>query len=142
MKIIVAYYSRYGQTERIADRIAAALRAKGAQAELCTIGRYNTDFRTFDAVIVAAPVYFSRFSKPVIRFMEGDSGTREFITRLEDYLRYVVPKYVAEGKSYLTIGIGCTGGRHRSVMIAERLRRVLKADGLRVRVRHRDIGRN
>ena len=51
-----------------------------------------------------------------------------------------MPHYVAEGKSYLTVAIGCTGGRHRSVMIAERLRRAL-ADmaGARVRVRHRDI---
>ena len=48
--------------------------------------------------------------------------------------------YVAEGKSYLTVGIGCTGGRHRSVMIAERLRRALAdMNGARVRVRHRDI---
>ena len=53
------------------------------------------------------------------------ASTREFMDRLEDYLRYVVPFYVAEGKSYLTIAIGCTGGRHRSVMIAERLRRAL-----------------
>jgi RNase adapter protein RapZ len=60
--------------------------------------------------------------------------------RLEEYVRFVVPHYVAEGKSYLTIAIGCTGGRHRSVMIGERLRRAL-ADvaGARVRVRHRDI---
>ena len=74
------------------------------------------------------------------RFMERDASTREFMDRLEDYLRYVVPHYIAEGKSYLTIAIGCTGGRHRSVMIAERLRRAL-ADigGARVRVRHRDI---
>ena len=55
--------------------------------------------------------------------MERDPATREFIDRLEDYLRFVVPHYVAEGKSYLTVAIGCTGGRHRSVMIAERLRR-------------------
>ena len=53
--------------------------------------------------------------------MERDASTREFMDRLEDYLRYVVPYYVAEGKSYLTVAIGCTGGRHRSVMIAERL---------------------
>jgi UPF0042 nucleotide-binding protein len=72
--------------------------------------------------------------------MERDSGTRGFIDRLEDYVRYVVPFYVAEGKSYLTIAIGCTGGRHRSVMIAERLRRALGGDATaRVRVRHRDI---
>jgi UPF0042 nucleotide-binding protein len=60
--------------------------------------------------------------------------------RLEEYVRYVVPYYVAEGKSYLTIAVGCTGGRHRSVMIAERLRRALAGLGTaRVRVRHRDI---
>jgi UPF0042 nucleotide-binding protein len=73
--------------------------------------------------------------------MEKDASTREFVERLEGYLQYVVPLYVAEGKSYLTIGIGCTGGRHRSVMIAERMRRSLGAvPGARVRVRHRDIG--
>jgi UPF0042 nucleotide-binding protein len=55
-------------------------------------------------------------------------------------VRYVMPHYAAEGKSYLTIAIGCTGGRHRSVMIAERLRRALANVGGRVRVRHRDIG--
>jgi RNase adapter protein RapZ len=77
--------------------------------------------------------------RAVIAFMERDDSTREFIDRLEDYLRYVVPYYIAEGKSYLTIAIGCTGGRHRSVMIAERLRRALAGLGGRVRVRHRDV---
>jgi UPF0042 nucleotide-binding protein len=78
--------------------------------------------------------------RAVVKFMERDGPTREFMDRLEQYVRYVVPHYVAEGKSYLTIAIGCTGGRHRSVMIAERLRRALAATaGARVRVRHRDI---
>ena len=55
-------------------------------------------------------------------------------------MRYVVPFYIAEGKSYLTIAIGCTGGRHRSVMIAERVRKALAdISNARVRVRHRDI---
>jgi UPF0042 nucleotide-binding protein len=54
----------------------------------------------------------------------------------------VVPYYIAEGKSYLTVAIGCTGGRHRSVMIAERMRRALVDTGGRVRVRHRDITRS
>jgi UPF0042 nucleotide-binding protein len=77
----------------------------------------------------------------VAQFMEKDAPTREFMDRLEDYLRYVVPFYIAEGKSYLMVAIGCTGGRHRSVMIAERLRRALAdVGGARVRVRHRDIG--
>ncbi len=79
--------------------------------------------------------------RAVATFMERDPSSREFMDRLEDYLRYVIPHYVNEGKSYLTIGIGCTGGRHRSVMVAERLRRALaNVPGTRVRVRHRDIG--
>ena len=78
--------------------------------------------------------------RPVVAFMDGDAITREYIARLEDYLRFVVPQYVAEGKAYLTVAIGCTGGRHRSVMIAERLKRTLAViDGTRVRVKHRDI---
>ena len=79
--------------------------------------------------------------RAVAAFMESDATTVEFIERLEEYLRYVLPRYVAEGKSYLTIAIGCTGGRHRSVMITERLKRTLAdVPGTRVRVRHRDIG--
>ena len=73
--------------------------------------------------------------RAVVAFMERDASTREFMDRLEDYLRYVVPYYVAEGKSYLTIAIGCTGGRHRSVMIAERLRRALADARRRARAR-------
>jgi RNase adapter protein RapZ len=80
--------------------------------------------------------------RDVVKFMEKDGPTREFMDRIEEYLRHAIPYYVAEGKSYLTIGIGCTGGRHRSVMIAERLRRALaNVSGARVRVRHRDIAR-
>jgi UPF0042 nucleotide-binding protein len=78
--------------------------------------------------------------RAVAEFLEREPSTREFMDRLEDYLKYVVPFYIAEGKTYLTIGIGCTGGRHRSVMIAERLRRPLSELGIgSVRVRHRDL---
>jgi UPF0042 nucleotide-binding protein len=78
--------------------------------------------------------------RAVADFLERDESTRQFMDRMEEYLRYLVPFYVAEGKSYLTIAIGCTGGRHRSVMIAERLRRGLSDLGVaRVRVRHRDL---
>jgi RNase adapter protein RapZ len=77
--------------------------------------------------------------RAVVEFMERDTGARAFMDRLEDYVKYVVPYYIAEGKSYLTIAIGCTGGRHRSVMIAERLRKALAGMSARVRVRHRDI---
>ena len=78
--------------------------------------------------------------RAVVSFMEREPSTREFIERLEEYVRFVLPHYVTEGKSYLTIAIGCTGGRHRSVMIAERLRKALAAiPSTQVRVKHRDI---
>jgi UPF0042 nucleotide-binding protein len=78
--------------------------------------------------------------KAVVDFLERDPATREFMDRLEAYLRFVIPFYIAEGKSYLTIAIGCTGGRHRSVMLAERLRRGLgDLSVARLRVRHRDL---
>jgi UPF0042 nucleotide-binding protein len=78
--------------------------------------------------------------RAVVQYMEQHELTHEFRTRLVEFLRFLVPQYVAEGKSYLTIAIGCTGGRHRSVMMAESLRRCLEGvEGVRMRVRHRDI---
>ena len=76
----------------------------------------------------------------VVQYMEEHESTGEFVRKLQDFLRFVVPHYVAEGKSYLTVAIGCTGGRHRSVMMAETLRRTLAdLEGVRLRVRHRDM---
>jgi UPF0042 nucleotide-binding protein len=76
----------------------------------------------------------------VVRFMERHPETTLFLDKLTDMLRFLVPQYVNEGKSYLTVAIGCTGGRHRSVMLAERLRKALAGlKGVRVKVRHRDV---
>jgi UPF0042 nucleotide-binding protein len=77
--------------------------------------------------------------RAVVAFMEREPATRDFIKRIEEYVRFALPYYSQEGKSYLTVAIGCTGGRHRSVMVAERLRRTLADVAGRVRVRHRDI---
>lgn len=78
--------------------------------------------------------------RAVVRFMEQNDATHQFLEKLTDMLRFLVPQYVMEGKSYLTIAIGCTGGRHRSVMLAERLRTALSdIEGVRFRVRHRDV---
>jgi len=80
--------------------------------------------------------------RPVGRFMETYPATGELLSRLDGLLKFLVPQYVAEGKSYLTIGIGCTGGRHRSVFVAEALRKTLSAvPRTRVRVHHRDLTR-
>jgi RNase adapter protein RapZ len=76
----------------------------------------------------------------VIEYVEGSDGLEEFMGRLVPLLDYVLPAYVREGKAHLTVGIGCTGGRHRSVVIAERLARQYRdRDDLVVDVIHRDV---
>jgi UPF0042 nucleotide-binding protein len=79
---------------------------------------------------------------PVIRYMRRHKAASAFIDRMAVFLRFALPQYVAEGKSYLTVAIGCTGGRHRSVMVAEAMREALaKVKGVALRVTHRDVGR-
>ena len=73
-------------------------------------------------------------------YIANEEGTEGFLERITELLRFLIPRYAREGKSYLTVGIGCTGGRHRSVAMVEWLRRRLaRLAGARVRVRHRDI---
>jgi UPF0042 nucleotide-binding protein len=75
----------------------------------------------------------------VVRYMRKHEATRDFIDRLTSFLKFALPHYVREGKSYLTVAVGCTGGRHRSVMIAEALKKSLAdVKGVRMRVKHRD----
>ncbi len=77
--------------------------------------------------------------RAVVRYMERHPQTREFIDKLTSFLKFSLPQYVKEGKSYLTVAIGCTGGRHRSVMLAEALKKTLApVKGVRLRVKHRD----
>jgi UPF0042 nucleotide-binding protein len=79
----------------------------------------------------------------VVRYLNKSPVTGEFVTRTLDLLRFLIPHYVAEGKRYLTIGVGCTGGRHRSVAIADALKRGLgRLDRAHVRVQHRDVERD
>jgi UPF0042 nucleotide-binding protein len=77
----------------------------------------------------------------VARYIRSFPQTREFIKRISDLLLYLLPHYVREGKSYLTIAFGCTGGHHRSVMIAEEIRKRLTRAGYRVKGSHRDLQR-
>jgi len=74
----------------------------------------------------------------VVRYMNRQADTVGFVRRLVAFLKYVLPRYVREGKSYLVIAVGCTGGRHRSVVIANALGRALGQSGYTVKVRHRD----
>lgn len=77
----------------------------------------------------------------VARFVLDRDETRQFLDRIADLLDFMLPLYQREGKTSLTIGIGCTGGRHRSVAIVERLGQLLSDKGFPAQVRHRDVGR-
>jgi UPF0042 nucleotide-binding protein len=79
--------------------------------------------------------------EPVIRYVLDQHATGPFLDSFEELLVSLLPAYAAEGKSYLTIAIGCTGGRHRSVAVGEELARRLGAHGHPASVTHRDIGR-
>ena len=100
----------------------------------------------FDARFLPNPNYIPRLKSKtgqdaaVQRFMESFPSTRAFMKHLMDMLYYLLPNYIQEGKSYLTVAIGCTGGRHRSVAIAEKVGRALADEGYKTRVSHRDIG--
>jgi len=74
----------------------------------------------------------------VAKYIRSFPQTREFISRISDLLVYLIPHYIHEGKSYLTIAFGCTGGQHRSVMIAEDVGKRLRRSDYRVKVVHRD----
>jgi RNase adaptor protein for sRNA GlmZ degradation len=78
----------------------------------------------------------------VARYVEKDAGFVPFFGQLTEMLEGLLPRYEHEGKSYLTIAVGCTGGRHRSVFVAERLAAWLGERGRRVHLAHRDIARD
>ena len=78
----------------------------------------------------------------VAAYIEKDADTEPFLSRLLGFLEYLLPLYEKEHKSYLSIGIGCTGGKHRSVYVAERLAAALQSHGIPVRVSHRDATRD
>ena len=80
--------------------------------------------------------------KEVVAYLDNENDVAEAIRRFSDLLEYLLPKFEAEGKSYLTIGVGCTGGRHRSVMVAQALHDKLEAAGVKAAVHHRDIARD
>ena len=79
--------------------------------------------------------------EPVRHFVLEQPTTGEFLNRVDDLLALVLPAYVSEGKSYLAIGVGCTGGRHRSVVLAEELVERISRHGFAPLVHHRDIER-
>jgi UPF0042 nucleotide-binding protein len=101
----------------------------------------------FDVRFLPNPNYIPQFKKltgrhpSVARYIRSFPQTIEFIERISELLVYLIPHYIREGKSYLTIAFGCTGGHHRSVMIASEIRKRLARAGFKVKETHRDVAR-
>ena len=101
----------------------------------------------FDVRFLPNPNYIAEFKDKtgrdprVARYIRSFPQTLEFIDRITDLLNYLIPHYIREGKSYLTIAFGCTGGHHRSVMIAGEVCKRLARAGFKVKQSHRDIKR-
>ncbi len=99
----------------------------------------------FDVRFLPNPNYIPQFKKlsgrhpQVARYIRSFPQTTEFIERISQLLVYLLPHYIQEGKSYLTISFGCTGGHHRSVMMAHEIRHRLEKAGYRVKESHRDL---
>ena len=101
----------------------------------------------FDVRFLPNPHFIPEFRKltgkhpKVAKYVRQFPQTKEFLDKVIEMLTFLLPHYIHEGKSYLTIGIGCTGGQHRSVMIAEELKKRLGAAGYRAKAGHRDMPR-
>ncbi len=98
----------------------------------------------FDVRFLPNPHFIPKFrpytgrNPQVARYILSFPQTKEFIQRISELLAYLIPHYIREGKSYLTIAFGCTGGKHRSVLIAEEVKKRLAKAGYNVKVVHRD----
>jgi UPF0042 nucleotide-binding protein len=101
----------------------------------------------FDVRFLPNPHFVPEFrkltglDKKVAAYVRGFPQTREFLRRVTQLMLYLLPHYVEEGKSYLTVAFGCTGGQHRSVMMVEEMTKALKRAGYQVKALHRDIRR-
>jgi UPF0042 nucleotide-binding protein len=101
----------------------------------------------FDVRFLPNPHFVPEFRKltgldpRVAAYVRGFPQSKEFLKRVTDLMLYLLPHYVQEGKSYLTVAFGCTGGQHRSVMLAEEMCKRLKKAGYQVKAIHRDMPR-
>lgn len=99
----------------------------------------------FDVRFIPNPFYdedlstLNGLSKEVKDYVLSFEETKKFLIKFQDFLLFLIPHYIAEGKSYLTIALGCTGGKHRSVAIGEFLYDFLQENGFSVSIEHRDI---
>ncbi len=101
----------------------------------------------FDVRFLPNPHFVPEFRKltgrhpKVAKYVRDFPQTAEFLDKTADMLKFLLPHYIKEGKSYLTVAFGCTGGQHRSVFIAEEMKKRLASEGYRVKTAHRDMPR-
>jgi UPF0042 nucleotide-binding protein len=136
---------------RLVDLFGVESQAAGMQTTITSFGYkhglpLDVDI-VFDCRFLPNPYWVERLrdhtglEAPVREFVLSQPATGAFLDKLDDLFELLLPAYAAEGKSYLTVGIGCTGGRHRSVVLAEELARHLRRKGYEPRVQHRDVDR-
>ncbi len=135
----------------IMDRFAVQKGRRAVQINLISFGfRYGippTSDLVFDVRFLPNPNFVTSYKSRtgndarVRRYVLSFQQTREFLTRLSELLRFLLPQYEAEGKSYLTIAVGCTGGRHRSVVLVNQLRKFFRSLHYRTTLQHRDVAR-
>ncbi|HUI77362.1 MAG TPA: RNase adapter RapZ [Bryobacteraceae bacterium] len=142
-------YTVHQLREVIADRFRKRREGSDIRINVTSFGYRNgvpadSDL-VFDVRFLPNPNYIPRFkhltglNPAVARYIRSFPQTVEFIERISELLVYLLPHYIREGKSYLTIAFGCTGGQHRSVMMADEIRQRLVKAGFDAKVSHRDI---
>ncbi len=137
------------QLKELLGRRFASRRALRLQIILISFGyKYGIPLESdlvFDTRFLPNPFYVESLReksgrrRAVRDFVLGAAETKAFLAKLRDFLDFLIPRFVREGKSYLTIAIGCTGGKHRSVVIAEILREYLRRQKYDIRLYHRDV---
>jgi len=142
-------YNVHGIKALVVERFRKHARTPTLNIHLLSFGYKNgipleADL-VFDARFLPNPYFVPRLKDKsgkdinVAKFLQSSPETAEFIRRIGNLLKYLLPKYVREGKRYLTVAVGCTGGHHRSVYLVEELAVFLKNKKRSIHVQHRDI---
>jgi UPF0042 nucleotide-binding protein len=144
-------YSVHEAKAVVMERFRSHPRAEQLNIYLVSFGyKYGVPLEAdllFDARFLPNPYFVATLraltgkDRKVMRYMRSFPETKEFVKRIREFLKYLIPFYIREGKSYLTVGVGCTGGRHRSVFVIEELAKLLKFRRTAIQVRHRDEDR-
>jgi RNase adapter protein RapZ len=142
-------YTPRSLASAINDYFGANGRPESLIISLCSFGfKYGLPLEAdlvFDVRFLANPHYVRELrwqdgrDEAVVSYVRQDTRTQPFLDKMLDLVGFTIPQYIAEGKAYLTIAIGCTGGRHRSVFVVEELSKFLQAQGYHPLIHHRDV---